>query len=312
MLSVMRSEVRVDAEAEQILDGFAAHIDAPLDAQYDSMAHGHGWKPAPGSALVSFRRDLAKHYGPGGDWDGSEADQAGVRATLMLAVSGQQLEAIRALLLARHVIFPIAPLARTILEATGRTFWLVDPRLVGLRNWAARAWTAQLEEITRQITTAKALSNQKVVDTLVRRKNQIRKDEIPGRFYPSEIENRNGQLIIRGQEPPGLSASLKYIGAGLGVADWHTGMYAFLSDATHPSPYTALETVQFATDGEPNRFGTTNMRREYLIIRAAVIAYQQSWLLTSAYYGHDLDVEQIKLCDQIEDVPTPEGVEHIT
>lgn len=307
----MRPGVRLDAEAERILDGLAAHIDDLLNAQYDSMAHGHRWTPSATSPLTTFQRELARHYGPEVYWDGAEAERAGQSATLMLAVSGQQLEAIRTLLVARHVIFPIAPLARAVLEATGRTFWLIDPRLVGLRNWAARAWMTQLDNITRQVTTAKSLANQRVVDKLVERKKKIRNTEIPNRFYPSEIEDRNGKLILRKQELPGFGASLKHIAAGMEVTDWQTGMYAYLSDATHPTPYAALETVQLSTNGDPHRFGSSNLVREYIIIRSAVIAFQQAWILTSAFYGHDLSAAQMRLCDQIEEVPKPGGIEHV-
>lgn len=306
----MRPAAKLSSDAEDILDGLASHIDALLDGQYTQML-AHHWMPAAESPLEHVRQGLLKQFGPGGDWDGAEAERAGRLGTLMLAVSGQHLEAMRALILARQVVFPIAPLARSILEAAGRTFWLTDPKLVGPRNWAARVWMARLEDITRRVTTAKGLQNQKVLEELVKRKQRLRRSDVPSRFYPSEIENRDGVITLCGQHPPGLSGSLKHVAAGMGVEDFHTGMYAYLSDLTHPTSYAALEALQPAKDGDLHSFGSGDLRREYLIIRTALIAYQQAWYVLTTFFGLD-SAEVARISDGIDSVPMPPGIDNLS
>jgi hypothetical protein len=274
------------------------------------MAGGHGWVPAANSPLEYVRSRLKRKFGPAGPWNGDEAESAGRLATLMLAVSGQHLEGIRELLLARQVVFPVAPLARSIVESAGRTFWLLDPRNTELRHLAARMWMVRLENVTRQVTTAKRLTggNNRSLEALVEAKKRVRQVEIPNRFFPSEVENKDGVVTIRGQHFPGLSGGLKHIAAGMGVEDWHTPMYAFLSDATHPTPYTALETLQPAgssRDKDLHKFGSTGMRREYMIYQAAVHAYQQSWYLTTSYFGLDT-TSVIDVCDKVDHLPKPD------
>ncbi|PBC35756.1 hypothetical protein CJ178_30240 [Rhodococcus sp. ACPA4] len=305
----MRPGTEVDKGAAGLLDAWATYIDSLLDAQWDLMI-GHRWDPAPESPFEKYRTHLTtKKFGPTGAWNGSEAASAGRLATLMLAVSGHHLEGIRALLSSRQVVFPIAPLARSIVEATGRTLWLIDPRVANSRDLAARVWMMQLDNATRQIKTTKGWkdADQNALDTMVKTKKRIRGVEIPTRFYPSEIENNNGEITIRDEQMPGLSGGLKHIAAAMGIEDWHTPMYSFLSDATHPTPYAALATLRPSADSgdtDLHRFGSRNMHREYMIFQAAVYAYQQSWLITTSYFGLDTD-PIMKICDRVNELPKP-------
>lgn len=229
----------------------------------------------------------------------------------MLAVSGQHLEGIRALLRARQVVFPVAPLARAIVENAGRTFWLIDPRLGDARDLAARVWMYRVDDVTRQVRTAKGWQkdNQKRIEALVKLKKSIRNEEIPRRFYPSEIDNEHGRITLRGQHVPGLGGALKYIAAGMQIADVHTPMYSFLSDATHPTIYAVMETlISVGSSGgeDLHQFGSSDMRREFMILQSAVQAYQQAWFITTSYFG--LDVEPvIAVCDEVNSLPRPDG-----
>lgn len=319
----MRPTTAVGTEAASVLDGFADHINVLLDTQYDLMDGGHHWTPVAASPLEYARAAMKRHYGPGGDWDGAEAEQAGRLVTLLLGVAGQHLEGIRALLSSRHVVFSVAPLARCVVEAAGEAFWLAGGQLASPRDRAARVWMTRLHDATRRVTTAKAFDIQDTLEgvphakkqvrnleALVKDKDAIRKKVIPSRFYPSEIENREGELTLRGQQRPGLSGSLKFIAEALGVVDSYTPMYSFLSDATHPTPYAIVETLQPASEvhSDLHRFGSTDLRREYVTTRAAVVAYQQLWLLSTAYFGLDT-AEVIRVCDKIDAVPRPPGIE---
>lgn len=306
----MRPKTDVSERAAALLDAWADHIDVVLDAQWDLMGGGHHWVPDPNSTLEWVRARLTKKFGPVGIWDGAEAESSGRLATLMLAVSGQHLEGIADLLRARQVVFPVAPLARSIVESAGRTFWLIDPRATESRDLAARVWMVRLENATRQVSTAKgwAADNVKLLEKLVKAKKLLREVEIPSRFYASEIADSDGVITLRGQRIPGLSGGLKYVAGGMGIEDWYTPMYAFLSDATHPTPYAALDTLQPAgsiEDDPLHKFGSADMRREFMIYQAAVHAYQQSWWLVTSYFGLDT-AAVIEVCDRVNDLPRPE------
>lgn len=165
--------------------------------------------------------------------------------------------------------------------------------------------------MTRQTTTAKGWEseNQKLIERLVLRKKHLRNVEIPNRFYGSEIVNDDGVITVREQHLPGLGGSLKYVAAGMGTEDWFTPMYAFLSDATHPTPYAALETAKHAAtaeDDDLHQFGSADMRREYMILQAAVHAYQQAWFITTSYFGLDTDVV-VRVCDKVSELPKPDS-----
>lgn len=306
----MRPSTELNDGAAALLDAWAAHIDSLLDAQWDLMNGGHHWTPTSDSPLDVLRTRLKKKLGPAGTWDGNESESAGRLATLMLAVSGQHLEGIRALLLSRQVIFPIAPLARSIMEAAGRTIWLIDPQVTQPRDLAARLWMMKLDNTTRQIKTTKGWdqADQKLLETLVKEKKRIRDVEIPARFYPSEIKNNDGVIAIRDEHMPGLSRSIRHIATAMKIEDWHTPMYSFLSDATHPTPYAVLATVQRVTTDvdDLRKFGSHNLHREYMILQAAVYAFQQSWFLTTSFFGLDAG-PVIEVCNRAKYLPKPTG-----
>lgn len=294
------------------MDSWADHIDDLLDAQWETMADGHQWSPHPDSPLEKIRSRLQRHYGPGGDWDGSDADWAGRLVTLHLAVAGQHLEGIRALLTSRTVIIPMAPLARAIVEAAGRAFWLLNTQHSSVRRLSARLWMIRLDDATRRARTAKGWgphSSQKAIEKLVREKQRIRKDVIPGRFYGSEISNTDGRLVLCQQEIPGFSASVTYVARGMQLSeDFHTPMYAYLSDASHPSPYSAFEMLR-PGEGEDDWWKwASDMQREYMIWQSAVHAYQQLWLLATVYFGHDQE-QVLRVCDRWDRVLHPDGME---
>ena len=81
----MRPNTKASPGAEALLDSWAAHIDDLLDPQWDMMGGGHHWHPDPDAPLETVRTRLRKKFGPTGTWDGAEAGQAGVLATLFLA-----------------------------------------------------------------------------------------------------------------------------------------------------------------------------------------------------------------------------------
>lgn len=294
------------------MDSWAGHIDDLLDTQWDLMADGHRWKPHPDSQLEKTRSGLQRHYGPCGDWDGMEAEWAGHLVALYLATAGQHLEGIRALLKSRHVIIPMAPLARAIVEATGRAFWLLDPPNPSVRKLSARLWMIQLDNATRRVRTAKGwgrYGNQSAIEQLVRGKDRIRNKSIPGRFYGSEISNSDGMLVVCEQSIPGFSASLNYVTSGMQLTDdFHTPMYAYLSDATHPTPYAVLEMLESEGDESDVHKFSSDLRREYMIWQCAVHGYQQLWLLATAYYGHDQQ-EVLTVCDRWDQALHPPGVD---
>jgi len=197
---------------------------------------------------------------------------------------GEVLGRAAALLRAREVIFPLAPLSRTILETSGHIAWLLDPRPT-VRQRAARAFLARVVDVTRGKAAAKAL-NQPLLNSFGDALHQLRKVDLPQRFYPSEIERTDaGELIIAKQRYPGLSALMPYLDE-VHRHDWNSpGMYSWLSNVSHPTPNVLL--VLSAPDGDLARIQIPDAGYPYRICRAGLLAFLRGWALLYSYVGHD-------------------------
>ena len=108
------------------LDGHADHVDKILDTYYDWVVQTD-WLPTADSQQQREARALERQFGPGGDWDAYDAEHALGLGSIMLSAAGQHLEGSIALLRARQVIVPLAPLSRSVIEVAGRTAWMLDP-----------------------------------------------------------------------------------------------------------------------------------------------------------------------------------------
>lgn len=298
----MRPGPHVPASQALILDGLADHIDKVLDAFYDFGVRTK-WESSPDSPLDSDRRRLRRQYGPNAYWTEEAANYAAGNGVLFTAVAGQHLEALRVVLRERHVVFPPATVSRPILEIAGHVFWLLDPNVVSVRDRAARAWLARLHDATRQKTAALTVEHPDA-PKLGGAVRNIRRKELPDRFYPSEIgEGDRGTIRLRGQSYPGLEEALEYIGKASGVP-WNTsGMYSYLSNASHPTLHVIADSLH-ETDGKPTGFGLEDVTLPYRISRMAIMCFVRCWQVTAAYHGLDHD-EPGDLGEEIEELPAP-------
>lgn len=306
----MRPGPHVAPQQAAILDGLSAHIDKVLDRFYDFGVRT-GWQETPESPLAHELRRVERQYGPGTgalplrtlDWDRTHLGRLAVESLLFTSLVGQHLECLRVLLNSREVIFALAPPARAILEITGHVFWLLDPNVGGVRDRVARAVTSKLLDATREKTAALAVAHPDAprIGASVR---DLRRVTIPATFYPSEIQHtRDGKIVLRGQAYPGLEGSLRYISEATGVP-WNTsGMYAYLSNASHPSLHIITESLD-VQNGQITGFGQDGVTLQYRITRMAIMCFVRSWQLNAAYYGLD-QAEAGDLGEEIETLPAP-------
>lgn len=298
----MRPQTQIHPREAAILDGLADHIDKVLDA-FAEFGTRTKWESTEHSPLAYDRWRLLRQYGPTLNWDDEAADYASVNGVLFTSVAGQHLEALRVVLRAREVVFPPAIIARPILEIAGHVFWLLDPNIVSVRDRAARVWLAKLQDATRRKTAALTVKHPdapKFGGTV----RQIRRHEVPSRFYPSELsEGDRGAIRLRDQSHPGLEEALNYISSATGVA-WNTsGMYSYLSNASHPTLHVITDSLD-ATGGEVTGFGLHDVTLPYRISRMAIMCFVRCWQLTAAYHGLDQQ-EAGDLGEEIEGLPAP-------
>lgn len=285
-----------------MLDALASHIDKVLDAFHEFGVRTR-WKETVDSPLENERIGALRQYGPGGGWDAATPNYAGSNGVLFTAVAGQHLEGISALLRAREIIFAPSPLARAILEIAGHVFWLLDPGVHHVRDRAARVWLAQIQDTTRRKTAAVAVSHPGAsrVGAAVR---ELRTKTVPSLFYPSEVgKGPRGTITLRGQAYPGFDEILGYISRASSVP-WNTsGMYAYLSNASHPTLHIITDSLH-VEGNEITGFGLRDVTLPYRIVRMALACVIRCWRLTAAYHGLDQE-EAGGLEEEINALPVP-------
>jgi hypothetical protein len=302
-----RPKAVVPPHAATALDGYVAVIDDLLDAKYAWIGHTQ-WKPMRESPYQNEKRLLERQYGPGGDWDGSDAQSALGVGSLFIELAGQHLEGIAALVRARQVIVPLAPLARSLFEACSRVAWILEPlpprpsrvANIDIRKRAARITSIQLEDFTRAKTVSIALQHETAPKWggAVRK---LRRDQIPGRFWPSEIEDRGGTLILCGQQLPGFRDGAEHFERIHGVEWKATGLYDYLSNASHPTPTTIFEITASDALGS-RRFAIEDATYPCRLCQMSTIALLHTWELVAEYIGQPAPAIQ-PLRDRIAALP---------
>lgn len=205
MLLMSRPPVAVTRGDANLLDGYANVIDKALDAFF-SWTASTKWQPTHASPQQYERRCLLRQYGPGGSWDGADAQIALGLGSLFVILEAQYLEGIRALLLSRQVIVPLAPPVRSCFEAACRVAWLLEPREprtgraapLPIRDRAARVQAVRLEDLTRRKTVAVSLGDRQA-PKFGGQVRDLRRKILPALFYTSEIADESGELVLRGQ-----------------------------------------------------------------------------------------------------------------
>lgn len=279
----MDDGARVPPAQAAVLDAMADHI-LTVVHDWDAAVPTTLGDPRPDSFCAYERAQLRRKRGPALNWDDISSVHAVGMASALLAVSAQQLRGTAALLRAREVIFPLAPLVRSVLETSGHIAWLLDPRPT-VRERAARAYIARVVDVTRGKAAAKLL-DQPMLNAFGDALHHLRKVELGQRFFPSEIERTpSGELVIAGQRYPGLSSSMRILDE-VHRHHWNSpGMYSWLSNVSHPTPNVLV--VLSARDGDLARIQIPGAGYPYRICRAGLLAFIRGWDLLTSYLGHD-------------------------
>lgn len=275
-----------------VLDAFAEHLDVFLDVQ-NAFAYQTHWEPANDQApYVGEQAWALRQWGPGGDWSTENIDRTLMYGVLGLSVSGQLLETILNCLRSRDVLFPLAPLIRSILERCGLVGWLLytgqDLPKWHIRDRVARLLLLELSDMRYHLSAAKVLSPPSDIQQLVMQLTD-RKAVRAQLFWPSEIEERGDrEPLIRGTELPSISQFNKHIGAGIGL-DWnHEGVYRVLSNLTHPT-YAPLRPLIGVSDPVEGPFWSLDDPSYFRMVRAALLACSYTWEMLATYLGHPKD-----------------------
>jgi hypothetical protein len=137
-----------------------------------------------------------------------------------LAAAQQHIQGIHALLTGYQLFVPLAPLTRAVIENAARIQWLLDLDLyepTHIRRRAGRVFLAQLDDLTRAKAAACSTGHTDAPKLGAEVRN-LRTVVLKERFFPDEIEDRKGRLIICGEALPGFSDSMtRYEKAGNGA-----------------------------------------------------------------------------------------------
>lgn len=288
-----------------VLDAMASHIGRAL-ARFGAFGRSTKWRETSSSHREWERSQLRTQCGPGGPWTGDEVEYAWASGVMLTMAASSHLARIESLLRSCDIAFPIAPVARTIMEFCGRVAWLLDPRVLP-RERAARCQLAHLDDERRMVGTARSLGHP---DAAKRRKayRALYRD-VGIRFFPGEIQaaSPDRPLQILAQSLPSLRASQRLL-SDLQPVRWNaSGNYDFLSIATHPSLPMAMETFGLTGDLDPSgnlELQAMTVDYPYRLARGSLIAFLQTWALLASYRGLPFDVVN-KLLREIDQLPTP-------
>jgi hypothetical protein len=252
---------------------------------------------------------VSRKLGPSGAWTAEPLDRGLHTSIIQLGVAVQHLAGIRWLLAAGEVIFPLAPVVRSIVEISGRVTWTMAPNVpIGPRDRVARMLLIEIDDVTRAKSLAKALRLENEIRRYGHALRDLRKVRLPAMFYPSEIDlDRRGVLAVRGERLPGLGGF---------VATLETpGLYASLSAASHPTLLLMMQAVDRSamtakpedpTASVPLNFRLSDLTYIATLVRNAALSIVKAWTVLAAYQGiaaEDLDNLQDKI-DSMASNPT--------
>lgn len=278
-----------DRRMQTVLDALVEHVDRHLDG-FAAFTVRTQWKAVDPSAPYEIERHLARRqYGPAEYWSEEQIERALLLGTLGISVCAQMLDGVLACLRSRDVLFPLAPIVRSVEERLGQVGWVLATGQSqdewSIRDRVARVLLTQIDDMTFQKSAAKDLGKPRDIQ-----KTALRLRELRGKprqmFWPSEIlTTKRGDFVLRGQRLPRVSELNAHIGSGLNNNWNHKGVYRTLSNATHPSMFHTFNFVSVAADGST---GWSLRDPTYLnrLVRAALVGFGTTWEQMAAYLGY--------------------------
>lgn len=297
-----------------VLDALTEHLERHLDG-FSAFTVRTRWETTGPEA--PYERELylaARQYGPAEYWTDEQIKRGLLMATLELSVCAQLLEGVVACLRSHDVLFPLAPLIRSVEERLGHIGWLLATgqaeKSWSIRDRVIRVLLAQIDDLTFQKAAAIDLQRPNAVRGIVRRRKEL-KAKRTTMFYPSETEtldeNHPDHIIIRCQVLPSVSNLNAHIGGGAVGANWnHRGVYRVLSNATHPAHSHLLNFVNVDDDGST---GWSLKDPTYVnrMVRAALVGFGTTWELLAVYLGYPSE-ETRRLQHAFDDDPRLAGL----
>jgi len=214
-------------------------------------------------------------------------------------VANQHIRGIEILLREEPYGLSIAPLARSIAEASGRAAWLLDNRLATERKRVARLFLDEEENARRYKVLAYALETDdraKAGERYAQARNAIRK---PGIFYPSEIVvDERGLVELAKESLPGPSSFAPIAAEIFGTNEKEANTsYSLLSSMTHPTLFALLGMLVDPDDLEPNA-EVIPLREDDLAVKTvvcnAINDFHNGWRAWMSWVaGTDIEVGQL-------------------
>jgi hypothetical protein len=311
--SVIASVVCEHSEVPEVDEQVAADLDAAADlcdlayARYLTFAAD---LPPDGAAKDSpFKQSCRlanRQYGPSGNWDESWVQTATFHSEVYLLAASQHLTGIAALLRAREVAFPIAPLARSISELSARIVWLLDHRSLGIRQRCARAVLDYVDSTLREKQAAVAFQHRQA--SMIGQKYHYVRKVLPAQLFdPSEIViSPSGTLILSKQRLLGPSQMVEESGRIVDSPEAKS-TYDFLSAHVHPTIFAIAEMLHTEIDGEVLRHEVRIEDADFptKLTLNAVADFQRAWRQLTSWLMAGLDevdevqVAHLKLQDKL-------------
>lgn len=202
------------------------------------------------SAATRVERYARKHYGPAGEWPPDYGRKLTARSYSYLCICQQHFAGMESLLTNRPYGLPIGPLVRSIVEASGRSAWLIDPTLdirAGTRTRVARLLMDEEDDAKQRKALVSGLSAKGGPQAGVAWKQAKDRISKAGIFYSSELGmlKPSGKRTVRGESLPGPKGFVIHAERVLGntTAENADLTYGYLSAMTHPSLFAFYETL---------------------------------------------------------------------
>jgi hypothetical protein len=262
------------------------------------------WDIQPTSPFSYELGRLSHQPSPNNDyeWSKSDLEPAPGSAFSYLAVARIHLQSVAVLLENGAVMFSLGPLIRSIVEHCARVAWALDPT-IETRDRLARCFWIRHDDLRQARRLAKAVDSQKDLKTYTEILKDLRRNQLPRMFYPSEIaydEKSTGDIkdiaSLRGQVLPGFSALVGYLSSIYDGWTWSPGpIYDFLSAHTHPTIHVVRARMKDYTpegqDGDESismvRLEMKDLTEPRELTYLATFCFVQMWRLAAAYYGLD-------------------------
>lgn len=262
----------------------------------------------PNSFADRARLYVGKHYGPNEYWNADLVDQLTLRAFAYLAIGPQHVAALETLLRARPFGLPIGVLVRSLVEAAGRSAWLLDHTLdlrAAARVRVARLVLDQEDDARNRKSLTYGLDHESRSEA--GRLHRIARNRMsrPGLFFLSEIENDDhGNFVsLMKQTLPSPGKFVAMAEQQLNARDTlPAAVYGYLSSMSHPSILAFAESLGPTPTVEIDGQTLIGTRHEpiftFRLVNIGLRSFFNAWRLYGSWIGAGVD-ETTPIIDEL-------------